>query len=370
MNFTVFFLVFALTSSFANALTDSKNRLTRYKDKTPIGVCFETSLDKYLIKKKHTVSDLMSYFKLRPLFCEKCSVETAQTINSLEDVDTILPGQILIIPKKCANFSWQETFNYKKIPDYKDQDIDDILQKRESENTTPAVSTNSEISNITKIKNKKTEIAYNKLGVEPFGIYSELIGASSVIEARLITNLGQGLKVYYQNNITTTYEALFSISAYRTEIVADKNSTTLVEKEQTPISTQAGLRQHFNDDWSLTGLLSINQDLFFEQTATNEVTVKKAINSSLKVSPEFTFLRYEKLTLALNAGLALLMPTSVAGSATKIGTLYDAEFKVLHKLDYGRVYAGLAYDSRQQKNDTYDFKENSLTYKIGTYYLF
>lgn len=100
---------------FAEETIEFKNTKTKYYEPKPTGVCFESSVDKYQLKERHSISWIMNYFELRPLFCKGCSVEMTQTLNQIKDIDFVEPGQILILPKKCDQFSWNDPTDYSVV---------------------------------------------------------------------------------------------------------------------------------------------------------------------------------------------------------------------------------------------------------------
>lgn len=386
--------------------------MTLYQVKTPPGVCFETSSDRYLIKKRHTISELMLYFRLSPLYCQKCSVETAQQINNIEDVDYVSPGQILIIPQKCANFSWKDNFDYeKRLPKYSDADMTAILKKRgalpeDKKNlvisqmsvpppapepplrppspvstvmkTQPAVAPKTESTIITttpvpvantktSVRRKIQKVAYHRFGTEPFTLYSELNGSSGSIEAKLISGLSSGVTFYYQENIDPSSEWILNISLYQTEIHSDANSVTLNNRLQNIASAQGGLKYHRNSKWTFTGLLGFGEYLYFEQTTATELSINKFSNINLSIIPEYTFYKINKWTFLTSGHLSYLLPTT---NVSKVGALLEAEIKANYKFDFGRAYAGMSYQRRIQDTSTFKITENALIYKLGMYYLF
>lgn len=354
-------------------MDDSKNTYTRYKNKRPDGVCFEKSSDKYLIKKKHTVSNLLLYFKLSPLWCENCSVETTQSINELQDIDYVLPGQILIIPQKCANFSWNDKYNYGKLAEYNDEDIQNILNKRAQHKPEPPLVEKQQppvTSTATPTRVKVTQVAYNKLGAEPFGLYSELNGKSATIKAKLVTNFGKGLRIFYQRNLDFRKELFTSFSFYQTEITSDLNLSTINNRNQTPLSADFGIIYHLSPDWSFSAVLGLQDNLIFSSGSSNTITVQKVLNTNLLFSPEYSFYRDRKWNISVNAGLGLLLPMAASSSEAKFGSQYDTELKATYKLDFGRVYGGVDYLARLQNNANFDFNEYGLIYRTGIYYLF
>lgn len=361
------FLILFGFKAFAEPSPKYKNTYTHYRYKKPEGVCFETSNERYLIKKKHTVSDLMLFFKLRPLYCIDCSVEIAQNINKIPNVDFVLPGQILTIPKKCESFSWKDDYDYYKISTYSEPDSSEATPQSEASIPYTEQTTSATSSSVVK---KKLVISYNKLGVDTFGVFSEINGVSSAIQAKLVTDFGKGVKFYYQKNLDSQQELIFNFSAYSTEIKSDKNNFVLTGTKQIPLGFQTGYRYFVEPDISISGIVDLNEDIFFEQNSAVGISVSKALNKSAKLLPEYTYFFNKIWSASASAGVSLYAPSSFAGSSTNFGYGFESELKAVQKLNFGRVYAGATYAVRKQKNDVYDFQENAVIYRLGTYYLF
>lgn len=362
----VFLILFGICA-LANPNLAKKNTYTQYRTKKPEGVCFESSNDRYLIKKKHTVSDLMVYFKLRPLYCIDCSIETAQNINNMPNVDYILPGQILTIPKKCDNFSWKDNYDYSKISTYTERDISEVTPQ--SEVSIPNIEQSTTATSSTVLK-KKFVVAYNKFGVDAFGVFSEINGVSSTIQGKLVTDFGKGVKLYYQKNLDSQRELIFNFSVYSTEVKSDKNNSVLTNSKQLPLGFQTGYRYFIEPDISISGIVDLNEDIFFEQNSGGGISVSKALNKAAKLLPEYTYFFNRIWSASASAGVSLYAPSSFAGSNANFGYGFESELKAVQKLNFGRIYAGASYAVRKQKNDVYDFQENAVIYRLGTYYLF
>lgn len=388
----LFVFSFAL-SGITQMVDDSQNTYTRYRYKTPEGVCFENSNDRYLIKKKHNISNLLLYFKLRPLYCINCSVETAQSINDLKNVDFVMPGQILTIPKKCTNFTWQDKYDYSKIATFDDvRNKKQIPKKTETTSVTKTTieqestvattvesyAQNSAKQNINQqsiTQNispnvKVLEVSYNKLGVEPFLIYSEISARSTTLSVKLVTGLGKGARIFYQRNLDTKKELLTQITAYQTEVTNDINSTTILNRPQSPFEVSGGLKYHLAKKWSVSANLGLQELLVYTNSSLNEITVKKIQNVYLYFSPEYSIYRKLRWDFSLAGGFGYLKPLSATSADAQNGSYFDLELKTSHKLNFGRVYAGINYLSRHQQNDNFTFNDNTVTYKVGTYYLF
>jgi Protein of unknown function (DUF3187) len=379
-----FFLIFYSLHSFAQLSNDVKNKHTRYVGKKPAGVCFENSVDRYRIKKKHTVSDLMNYFQLRPLWCPECSVDTAQSINNLKDVDTVLPGQILTIPQKCENFSWKDDFNYDAYLAQKNSDPEaqQIFERRNTAqqkiNTTEIktqdhVQMNSPTAvNTTQTSVPKKEYlrTTQKLGAEPFALYSEDKITSDTLAATLRSDLSMGLRFSYEKEISDVEKIYGYATMYNTEIKDDIYQYQISNNKKLMTGFGAGYKYYLNPSFSATAEILYKDDIYLEQPNLNTISVEKSQNTLISIRPDYTFYQKKQWNVSTHVDLGALLPMQTYGGKTDLG--YQAGLGVgsTYKINWGKIFAGADFGFRNQKNSTYEFSEKFLVYKTGLFYLF
>ncbi len=374
---TVLFLA-TLPAQASKLSDDSQNTFTRYKGQPPAGVCFEKSEDTYTLKKNHTVSELMMFFSLKPLWCESCSLDTTQALNHFKNIDSIDAGSTVMIPKRCSSFSWVDPNKDKPQPTTDDPEINAIIKARgdfveknsDAAVPEPPASHPSKITSVTPVRpKKKFVVTYNKLSVEPLLLYSELSGTNPTATSK-IRGTGTGVGLSYTRNLEARSDAFVSLAANQLRISEASAQALTASQNQTYLAFLAGYRYYLNADWSLSGAVGYRENLFYLTQFGPVIQSVKTGNYGVSLSPSYRIWSFERLSVLADAAISALLPVRIGSETTNTGSEYGFGVRISHKQMWGRLFGGMTYSERLQKTNTADFNEKILVYAAGLTYLF
>jgi len=364
-----FYLVFLLInlSFYENSLSKPNNSRTKYFHEKPDGVCFEGSDDKYKIKKKHSVSDLMNYFELRPLYCKNCSVETAQEINQLEDVDYIQPGQILIIPKKCTQFNWIDNFDYKKIREKRQNDsqAQEIMENRSKKINPQDYKTTS--AN----KNDNFDPSFKQFSISPFVIYKELKISSIDFKGTLRSDLGKGLEFTYYKNLTPTSSIVLNGELYQINLNDDKEDQISINSSNNYLYyIYSSFKSQISSRSSFYVNLSLFENLYPHRDSTNTLKSDKFIDFALGIKPEYILYQENNYEFYINLEYNIIFPQKTYYGNTDYGYLAGTTLGIEYDLKYIQMLSTAQLGQRYQKSDNFIVEENYFKFSMGAAFSF
>lgn len=362
------FLVIAFCSNFSFSQNSTKQK-TRFTQPKPDGVCFEGSTDRYRIKKKHTVSALMNYFELRPLYCKDCSVETAENVNKLEDVDYILPGQILVIPKKCDDFSWVDTYDYSQIQARRSKDAaaTEIMNNRNRNRPqrdmasveTPTV-IESEVKEEVSFNNK------NNLFISPFVVINNLNTSSANIKAKLKSDLGQGIIISYKKEINTDSMLNFSGFIYQNTLKNDSSTSVVLENQNIlPYGLSVAYGYQIHEKMKVGGQLSALENYFVNRAGESSVAVEHHFGYQGGVFTKYSFLKNNNSEFSGLVKWEAIGPQSTSVGTTSMGSFFSGSLQYDLQTSVGQFLAGLEVYQREQRTDEVIFSEQSYMISVG-----
>ncbi|MEQ1724109.1 MAG: hypothetical protein ABL930_13115, partial [Pseudobdellovibrio sp.] len=338
---------------------DSKNKTTRYIEKKPQGVCFETSVDRYRIKKQHTVSNLMNYFKLQPIWCESCSIDTAQSINKLVDVDTVKPGTILVIPRKCDDFNWIYKDGKIKRLEAQDVEIKEILNKRESElqnkDSLKDKIANYNVLPMTENKDSSLEKTSWSLGLF-FKTHKTMIENDNW-KATLSPYIGEGLEVKFKKNKLTVIPSVYFNSNYKEVLnlkILNNNLILFGLDANYIIGSAVG--------WDFFARARLQESIIFNLESVTNVVLSKSLDFFAGVGVEYFLTPNYKLKVASDLVAPSKFNSDFFGLGLDLQAGLDANFGSSKYL-----LGGLA-GYKMQNSTSYKLRDNY--YKISFSYLF
>ncbi len=305
--------------------------------------CFETSKDRYRVKRTNNLSTILYNLKILPLWCDTCSVPVGAKINNISNRDLIFPNQIIVLPRKCQ---------YDQLAERRPQSIDPYGVSSES------------VGSLSKV------ISFRRFGVEPFINFSEMKGSNDTSDVKLISTLGTGLKIYYQSFFDTKFEWTSYLSLYKTSPQDNPVIGEVVDASMLPISIGGAIIYNYNSDWQFNGGAALKEEIYFETITPTQALLTKAWNKELTGGLAYKFFEDKKVNVRGVVDTAILLPTSVPSGTTQLGTLYDLGFRATYKMNWGRLIGGISYGNRDQKTNTVKYSENFVFYRAGFYYLF
>jgi len=216
------------------------------------------------------------------------------------------------------------------------------------------------------------ELGKNSLIVEPFGIYSMYNGSTSSIDAKVVSDLGTGVRATYLRRADDDSEYFGSISAYNIKFRSDRNQTyTFETSSASPLSMNFGYKRQLSSRFNLGVGVFYEDSLFFEQGAgTNTVSILKVQNKGVMAKPEWILYRRPDWDFVTGGTVSLLLPASMGNETSILGMSYDYGLLALRKQSWGKVYGGASFGQRFQKAGSISYSETYLQYRFGLFYPF
>lgn len=212
---------------------------------------------------------------------------------------------------------------------------------------------------------------YNKLGVEPIGLYSFLLVESTPFNAKIISDLSKGIKLYLTRYTSTNRENYSSLKLLLLQSRNDTNSNTIKNKDPSLLGLEVGTRYYQTPN--LLYDLNIKLDeLFYAEydESSSTINIVKTYTPIISGTTNFILYEIDKWRLHVLGGIGLVGPSSIPSGQTQMAFDFTLASQLTYKVRGGRFYYGLTYSSYKTSNSVYSFTHKSLEHKIGFYYLF
>lgn len=401
LGFSITFSVLTLLHTPVVFAQSSKSTSARKPASVP---CFEASQDRYRVKRTNNLSTILYNLDLRPLWCKTCSVPVGTRINSLANRDLIMPGQILVLPKKCQYDIPQLNISPKakaKLEQLKLQAIQngtwtgsiaDLYEKagiteKDTQTNSTAKSEAQKVQVLSKdgrqvasldpfgasqlVTNSLIKlISFQRFGIEPYLNYFEITGQNETTAVKLVSNFGAGLKVYFQQYLDNSYEFIVYGSMHRASPQDNPTVGSVDNKSLLPISAGAAVNYLYNPDLTFSGGAALKEEIYFETLSSTQAALAKSLNKELTAGASYDLYETKKYNVVGALNTALLLPTGTPAGPSQLGTLYNLGVNGTYKMNWGRITGGFDYGTRSQKTETVNYTENFVNYKAGFYYLF
>lgn len=212
---------------------------------------------------------------------------------------------------------------------------------------------------------------YNKLGVEPIGLYSLLMVQSTPLNAKIISDLSKGIRVYLTRYASTKRENYAALKVVLLQSRNDANSNRMNNKDPSLISLEVGGRYYQTPDFHYDLNVKL-EELFYAEYNESAVTIDlvKAFTPTVTGTTNFILFEIDKWRLHFLGGLGLIGPTAIPSGSTKMAFDVILGSQLTYKVRGGRLYYGLNYASYTTGNSIYNYTHKALEHKIGFYYLF
>lgn len=212
---------------------------------------------------------------------------------------------------------------------------------------------------------------YNKLGIEPIGLYSYLLVESTPLNAKIVSDLSKGIKIYLTRYTSTKRENYSSLKLVLLQLRNDANSNTMNNKDPSLMGLEIGTRYYQTSDLHYDLNIKL-EELFYAENeeGTSTINIVKALTPTFSGTTNFILYEIDKLRLHFLGGMELIGPSSIPSGQTQLAFDFILGSQVTYKVRGGRLYYGLTYSSYKTSNSAYSFTHKALEHKIGFYYLF
>lgn len=266
-------------------------------------------------------------------------------------------------------YAWEDTVNVSS--DYFPIKFDPLISLRQGIYFSDRANAPKGIAQIYINKSQIQQKFYNKLSVEPLTIFNEFTGQSSTVNALLRSKIGLGLQFSGDHYLENGNNIFGYISIFKTEVNPTNNNTTIEDAVANYIAVLGGYKYNINNKWSLSGVVKLQQDMFFYQTGASSVKLTKSLNKMIGLYPEYSI--YNKNKWDIYGGIYgyLILPTDIEGtSSAQTGTAFEASLRASYKVNWGRLQGSLGMGNRSQKNSTMSYSDTFVIYRLGATYLF
>lgn len=212
---------------------------------------------------------------------------------------------------------------------------------------------------------------YNKLGIEPIGLYSQLIVESSFLRARIVSDLSKGVKLYLAQYLDSNIEYHYSGKLTLLHMRDDINRNTISNNTLNLFSLEGSARYFQSPVLHYDLGLSLEESVFAEgQPNSGLLNIIKTLSPRIKFSVNYILLEIQKWRLQASAAGDLIGPASTPGGQTQIALGLSLASMLSYKLRAGRIYYGADFSSYSTSNSIYKYNYQSLEHSVGFYYLF
>ncbi len=210
---------------------------------------------------------------------------------------------------------------------------------------------------------------YNKFGIEPIGIFAQLITQSSPLYARVTSDLSKGFKVYLtqypSNNLEYYYWGKITLLLLRNDV----NNNPINNKSPSLISLAGGGRYYVSPDFHYDLNLAL-EEVFYAEQNNSAINIVKVFTPKMSLMANYILIEIQKWRLHFSAGFGVIGPSLIPSGATKFALETILGSQLSYKVRGGRFYYGADFNSYDTSNSTYKYQYQSLEHKIGFYYLF
>lgn len=211
----------------------------------------------------------------------------------------------------------------------------------------------------------------NIITVEPIFVFNEISGKSIEINATLRSGTGMGIGLAYEHILNPKERIIADGTFYTTKMSPTNDAATISEDKTSLMSLSGCYKYYLTEKLSLSGLVKIQEEMFFNKETATSVVLTKSMTKSLGLIPEYEFYQNKSWLISGLLGAYFMFSNKVENvSATKSGLAFAGAVKAKYNLKWGNLVGGMYLYNRSQKNDTYDYKEASLIYRVGFNYPF
>lgn len=212
---------------------------------------------------------------------------------------------------------------------------------------------------------------YNKLGIEPIGLYSQIIVESTAVRAKIISDLSKGFKVYYSKYPREGFEYYYSGKLLLLQQRDDGNKNQITNKDLTLMAVEGGVRYYLTANFYYDLNVSL-QELAYAEYDPNALAIEmvKAFTPTATAFVNYIVLELDKLRFQAIGGLGLNGPSGIPSGSTQIAFDINIGWQASYKMRGGRFYYGGNFSSFTANNSVYKFNYQALEHKIGFYYLY
>lgn len=209
------------------------------------------------------------------------------------------------------------------------------------------------------------------LTVEPIVVFNEITGKSTEINATLRSGAGMGVGLSYQYILNPKERIIADGSFYTTKMSPTNSSATINEDKTSLMSVAGGYKYYMTDKLSLSGVVKLQEEMFFNKESETSVLLTKSMTKSLGFIPEYEIYKNKSWILSGLLGAYFMLSNKVENvSDTKSGLALGGALKAQYGVTWGNIVGSLSLYNRNQKNDNYDYKEASVIYRFGFNYPF
>lgn len=212
---------------------------------------------------------------------------------------------------------------------------------------------------------------YNKLGIEPIGFYSLLMVESTPLNAKIISDLSKGIKVYLTRYTGTQRENYASVRLILLQSRNDANNNQMNNKDPSLLGFDIGSRFYQTSDLYYDLNVKYEEQFYAEYNeGAASIDLVKAFTPRISGTLNFILYEIDKVRLHFLGGIGLIGQTAIPSGQTKMTLETLLGSQLTYKVRGGRLYYGLNYSSYSTSNSSYNYTHKALEHKIGFYYLF
>lgn len=278
--------------------------------------------------------------------------------------------QIKFIDVELDNYSWETNVGYEqeafKIPnDSLVTAYQDYFNKDNS---------NQELDLVYYVPPYKRMKINNMYSISPFFGFSRFEGNTRTKNVSILSEYDISLRTYIMKQMPkeekwrwfTKYFHFWTASANFRSIkyVSNVNSITVANPQGFLYNLSGSVNRAFNDRISYAFRVAIekNTAIDYSSSSSSVVNMSSVLNKEFGVQGSLNMYDRGRFVSFLHAGYALLLPTDISGSQSKMGT--RAYFRTdLHYADGNKLYGiGFHYNLRDQQTQLQKLKDQSFDY--------
>lgn len=212
------------------------------------------------------------------------------------------------------------------------------------------------------------EMKYNKLGIEPVALYSQLTTEASFMNAKLVSQLSKGVRLYQAHYLDNNVELYYAGKILILHIF-DGQSQTINNNTLNLMDLSVAAR--FIKSASLRYDLNLSlEELVFAEKQSTAINMHKAFSPNISLSVNSILIDYQKWRIQGFSGLKLIAPASLPSGQTQIALGLSFGSTLSYKLRAGRLYYGANFSYYNAANSVYKYNYQSLEHTMGFYYLY
>jgi len=216
----------------------------------------------------------------------------------------------------------------------------------------------------------------NMYQVSPFLGFGNLVGNTSNQNVNLQSELGFGVRGYYNYEFDKENRYLKSLSYFdfmsfvasfkKLQYISSINSYSINNENPFLYQLSAGLSVVYNQDLYYGFGLNINkEDSLAKDVSSQVINVSSVLNIDIGGYAHYLLYAKNKIQSHVLAGAGLLLPAQYSGESTSLGTRFFTEFQVGYR-DLNTLYSfGLNYGYRQQETSSQKIKSQTFDYTLG-----